>query len=203
MKGIFNFTSSLQEDDKKKNKTKSTKPKSKSKSNMNHQMVIRHFKTHHNRINYPQSYKEAIPYINFIKKYMEKFSLKEIVIKTSPIERTLMTSLILYIKLKELDIYDINKPIIDKNLERDPTKEKKDNIINHYKKNYDSGEKLVINVTHSSVYSNLFVGLMSGMNEADIKLKDISDEKRIHAHSLSFLTDYKDEVKYGFNILME
>ena len=44
---------------------------------------------------------------------------------------------------------------------------------------------------------------MSGMSTDEINLKDISNEKRIHSHSLSFLTDIGSDIKYGFNLLME
>lgn len=169
----------------------------------NHHIIIRHFKTHNNKIDYTNSYKEALPYINFIKKYISKFGINEIEIRTSPLERTLITSLILYIKIKDIEGINIHKPRINKYLERDPSKERQDSILKHFKSNYKTENKLIINITHSSVYSRVFTSLMSGMSKETIHLKDITNEKKIHAHSLSFLTDINNEVKYGFNLLME
>ncbi len=178
--------------------------KEKIKYNPNHQIVIRHFKTESNeRIDYTHSYKEAEPYINFIKKYISKFGIKEIDIKTSPLERTLMTSLILYIKLSDIVGLTVHKPRIEKYLERDPSKNKLDQTFKKFKNDYKTDGKLVINITHSSVYSTVFLGLMSGMNNENTKLSDITNNKKIHHHSLSFLADIDSEVKYGFNILME
>jgi hypothetical protein len=170
---------------------------------LNHHIIIRHFKTHNNRIDYTNSYKEAIPYVNFIKKYVSKFGIKEIEIRTSPLERTLMTSLILYIKLKDTEGLNIHKPRINKYLERDPTKSKQEVLMKHFKSNYKTDNKLIISITHSSVYARIFLGLMSGMSKEIINMKDLTKEKKIHAHSLSFLTDINNEIKYGFNILMD
>lgn len=169
----------------------------------NHHIIIRHFKTHNNRIDYTNSYKEANPYINFIKKYINKFGIKDIEIYTSSLERTLMTSLILYIKIKDIDGINIHKPRINKYLERDPSKQKQDLILKHFKSNYKTQNKLVINITHSSVYSRVFTSLMSGMNDENVNLKEITNDRTIYAHSLSFLTDIGSDIKYGFNLLME
>lgn len=169
----------------------------------NHHIIIRHFKTYNNRIDYINSYKEAIPYINFIKKYINKFRIKDIEIYTSSLERTLITSLILYIKIKDIDGINIHKPRINKYLERDPSKQKQDLILKYFKSNYKTQNKLVINITHSSVYSKVFIALMSGMNDENVNLKEITNDRRIHAHSLSFLTDIGSDIKYGFNLLME
>jgi hypothetical protein len=169
----------------------------------NHHIIIRHFKTHNNKIDYTNSYKESIPYINFIKKYISKFNINEIEIRTSPLERTLITSLILYIKIKDMEGINVHKPRINRYLERDPSKQRVESILKHFKSNYKTGNKLVINITHSSVYSRVFTSLMTGMSSENVNLKDISNEKKIHAHSLSFLTDTGSEIKYGFNLLME
>lgn len=181
----------------------SNKTPSNNKSEQNHQLIIRHFKTLNNKIDYTNSYKEAIPYINFIKKYINKFGIKEIEIRTSPLERTLITSLILYIKIKDIEGITVHKPRINKYLERDPSKKRQESINKYFKSNYKTENKLIINVTHSSVYAKVFTSLMSGMSTDEINLKDISNEKRIHAHSLSFLTDIGSDIKYGFNLLME
>jgi len=169
----------------------------------NHHIIIRHFRTHNNKIDYTNSYKEAIPYINFIKRYINKFGIKDIEIRTSPLERTLITSLILYVKFKDMEGINIHKPRINKYLERDPSKQKQDLILKHFKSNYKTQNKLVINVTHSSVYSRVFTSLMSGMNDENVNLKDITSNRKIHAHTLSFLTDIGSDIKYGFNLLME
>ena len=41
------------------------------------------------------------------------------------------------------------------------------------------------------------------MNGDKVDIDSIAKEKHIHSHSLSYLTDKGDEVKYGFNIKME
>jgi hypothetical protein len=165
----------------------------------NHQIIIRHFKTHNNKINYKDSYDEATPYINFITKYIKKYGIKKIKIKTSPIERTLLTALVLYIKIKDIENISVSKPVIDENLVRDPLQKNKDSIIKYYKKNYKTKSRLVINITHSSTYPQVFTGLMQGMNIYN----NITNIAKIHTHSLSYITDYNNKKKYGYNYKME
>jgi hypothetical protein len=172
----------------------------------NHQIIIRHFKTHHNKINYSNSYKEAVPYINFINKYINKYNITDIEIITSPLERTLMTSLIIYIKLCDTNNIKIHKPKISKYLERDPSKERNNSIKKYFNKNYKSAGNLVLNITHSSIYSTVFTGIISGMNDNindKINIDDIVKNKKISEHSLSFINDCNNKIKYGFNLKME
>ena len=173
--------------------------------NHNHHIIIRHFKTKNDKLNYSKSYNEAVPYINFLKSYIEKYNINEVIIYTSSYERTLMTSLIIYIELKEIlnhKIY-IQKPVLNKYLERQTNKTKHQSIVNHFKSAYNSKGVLVINITHSSIYLKVFHGLLQGMNNEDLDINKIVDDTHIHSHSLSFLTDISSEVKYGFNIKME
>ena len=44
----------------------------------NHHIIIRHFKTKNDKINYSKCYDESKPYIKFIKSYIEKNNIKEI-----------------------------------------------------------------------------------------------------------------------------
>ena len=174
-------------------------------TNENHHIIIRHFKTKNDKIDYTKCYDEAIPYIKFIKAYIEKNNITEIEFNTSTYDRTLMTSLILFIELSDsLDHnYNITKPVSNKYLERQTNHMKQQSIVNHFKSKYKTKGKLIISVTHSSIYLKVFTGLIIGMNESDVDIDSIIEEKHIHSHSLSYLTDRGDEVKYGFNIKME
>ncbi len=189
-------------------KTKS-KPKSipntHSNTEENHHIIIRHFKTKNDKIDYTKCYEEAIPYIKFIKSYIEKNNITEIEFNTSIYDRTLMTSLILFIELSESvgDKYYIKKPVVSKYLERQTNHIKQQNVINYFKSKYKTKGKLIISITHSSIYLKVFTGLIIGMNNDNVDIDTIVQEKHIHSHSLSYLTDKGDEVKYGFNIKME
>jgi hypothetical protein len=176
-----------------------------SNTNENHHIIIRHFKTKNDKIDYTKCYEEAIPYIKFIKAYIEKNNITEIEFNTSTYDRTLMTSLILFIELSYSlgNNYNIAKPIVNKYLERQTNHMKQQVVVNHFKSKYKTKGKLIISVTHSSIYLKVFTGLIIGMNEGDVDIDSIAEEKHIHSHSLSYLTDGGDEVKYGFNIKME
>ncbi len=171
----------------------------------NHHIIIRHFKTKNDKIDYTKCYDEAIPYIKFIKAYIEKNNITEIEFNTSLYDRTLMTSLILFIELSDSvgNNYDITKPVVSKYLERQTNHLKQQNVVNHFKSKYKTKGKLIISVTHSSIYLKVFTGLITGMNGDKVDIDSIAKEKHIHSHSLSYLTDKGDEVKYGFNIKME
>ncbi len=171
----------------------------------NHHIIIRHFKTKNDKIDYTKCYDEAIPYIKFIKAYIEKNNITEIEFNTSLYDRTLMTSLILFIELSDSvgNNYDITKPVASKYLERQTNHLKQQGVVNHFKSKYKTKGKLIISVTHSSIYLKVFTGLITGMNGDKVDIDSIAKEKHIHSHSLSYLTDKGDEVKYGFNIKME
>ncbi len=189
-----------------KSKSKSI-PNTQSNNNTeeNHHIIIRHFKTKNDKIDYTKCYDEAIPYIKFIKAYIEKNNITEIEFNTSLYDRTLMTSLILFIELSDSvgNNYDITKPVVSKYLERQTNHLKQQNVVNHFKSKYKTKGKLIISVTHSSIYLKVFTGLITGMNGDKVDIDSIAKEKHIHSHSLSYLTDKGDEVKYGFNIKME
>lgn len=171
--------------------------------NYNHHIIIRHFKTKDDKINYSKCYLEAIPYIKFIKSYINKYNIQEVEIYTSSYDRTLITSLILYIELNELfENIIIQKPVLNKNLDREVNSLKHQLIINNFKSNYKTKGKLHINITHSSVYLKVFSGLLMGMND-NVDINKVINDTYIHTHSLSYLSDLDKEVKYGFNIKME
>lgn len=171
----------------------------------NHHIIIRHFKTKNDKINYSRCYEEATLYINFLKLYIEKYDINEIEIETSSYERTLMTSLIIYIELQEQlnNKIHIHKPKLNKYLERQTDKTKQQSILNYFKSYSNTKGKLIIKITHSSIYLKIFHGLLQGINNKEINIKKITDNTHIHSHSLSFITDIGDEIKYAFNIKME
>ncbi len=185
-------------------KTKQSKNTESNQETNNHHIIIRHFKTKNDKIDYNKCYDEAKPYVKFIKTYVEKYGIYEIELRTSSYERTLMTSLIIYITLKDyLPHLVIEKPKIYKYLERQTNKLKQKEVINHFKKHNLTNNKLVINITHSSIYLKVFTGLIMGLSEENIDIDKLIQERHIHSHSLSYLTDINDEVKYSFNIKME
>lgn len=169
----------------------------------NHQILIRHFKTKDDKINYSKCYLESIPYIKFIKSYIDKYNIHEVEIHTSSYERTLITALILYIELSELfKNITVQKPVLNKFLDRQINSLKHPVILNNFKCNYKTKGKLFINITHSSIYIKVFSGLLLGMNE-NVDINKVINDTYIHTHSLSYLSDLDKEVKYGYNFKME
>ena len=169
------------------------------------QIIIRHFKTQNNKIDYKNSYEEAKPYILFIKKYVEQNNIKEIDIYTSPQERTLITSLVIHMYLRDLKNIVIHKPRINEHLNRDPLKRKIDSLLQYFSSHIKTNEnKLTINVTHSSVYSTIFVGLLCGTNnECSHKYDSMYVKKKIHEHSLSWIKSNTNKNDFDFNMRME
>ncbi len=173
-----------------------------------YQIVIRHFKTYRNKINYKNNYDEARPYVSMIKKYIDMNGIKEIFIYTSPQERTIITSLVLHMYLRDFQNVTVHKPKINDNLDRDPNKKNISGIYNYfynYSKNHSSqNKKLFIHVTHSSVYSAVFLGLLCGTNnECPNSLEHLVNNKRIHSHSISWIKYFNGKMDFDFNIKME
>jgi len=172
-------------------------------------LILRHFKTEgkhqEEKIIYKDAFEQAKPFIQFIKKYIEKYNnVNRIVFVSSPQERTIMTGLILSSilkgeiieqKMKKIDIID---PVIDKAIDRDPHKKKhvktckilKQKINNEYKE-----DDLYIFVTHSSLIYNTFKCLLN--NFAKTEKDDFSE--RIHSFSVSSITKVNNRLTYEFN----
>lgn len=169
---------------------------------MGHNILIRHFKTKDESIDYANSYNEASLYIKFITKYMKKYKLTKINMYTSSTERTLLTSLILYICLYEKsdNNFIINKPIIDVKLYRDPTRERREEISRYYKNFHSDNKTLNIHVTHSSTYKSIFIGLLENIISNQNEIKSITEESKIHSNTLSYVNDISNKHKYAFNI---
>lgn len=210
-----------------------------------HTFLIRHFKTKNEQINYSGAYDEAQLYIDNIMKCVELNNIKHIDIFVSDTERTLLTSLVIYIKLneaiknlqisnninklinlnlnnsklsdtssetnsdinpeiQECDII-INKPNIDHNLFRDPQKIRQKEIKRYFKKcnkKYDksniNNHKMIINITHSSVYKTIFEGFLNGLNADIDQINEIRKIKRIHANGMSYINNF-DKTNFYFN----
>lgn len=172
-----------------------------------HLLLIRHFRTDSdNKIDYVNSPKEAEPYIHFIIEYIKSNNIELVEIFSSPQDRTFLTSIILSNILKDskdLNKIQINYPLINKMIDRDPSKERVEDTQKYFKKilknnNFYIKNKLVIYITHSSIYYNIFksiIDLLSGNNKLDIK-------QRIHRNSLSWIRFIDKKLKYNFNIQM-
>lgn len=174
-----------------------------------HHILIRHFKTKNEQIDYNNSYDEAEPYVKFILNYVKKYHINEISILSSSAERTLLTGLVLFIKLEQdqhLKNIIIEKPKIDEKLFRDPTHSNVENTQDYYKNYSDfSNNKLIIHITHSSVYRVIFEGILSTFEDNQEVIKKITRERRIHSNSLSYINNIKkNNKKYNcyFNGLM-
>ena len=170
-------------------------------------IIIRHFKTSHNKINYENCYKEAGPYIEFINKYIKDHDINEIYIYTSAQDRTFITGLVICAELqlhKSNNIF-ISNPIINKNIDRDPFKKHKKSIAKYFSTNVkkycnnDNSNKLIIYVTHSSVYYTIFKSIVDTLKNKDSI--NISS-RRIHYNSLSYISKNDKKIKYEFNLEM-
>lgn len=174
-------------------------------------IFIRHFETYNSsknkeRINYSTSFESASGFVENIKFIADKYpQIKKIKFLTSDHERTLLTSLVISSKLKseilekKFKYIDINDPVINEFVDRDPQKKNKHVICNYFYKKIESSfddDTLYIIVTHSSIIYNLFKCILEfcvGNEFSEF------ENKRIHGYSLSYITKYDNKVTYGFN----
>ena len=135
-------------------------------SNNTHIMLLRHFKTKNDTIIYNKCLDQAQIIYKYIRRYSKKYNIENINIYISPKDRTVITGLFIYIALKNLKDIDVNYPIINKHLNRDPSKKHKKDIIKYFKKiNHDVSNTLSIYVSHSSSCANIFNGLMQSITK--------------------------------------
>lgn len=167
-------------------------------------IIIRHFKTCNERINYEES---LIISDNFIKKiieHMEYNNINDIIIYTSDTDRTIVTALILVVKLKDYNI-NVKFPQIENNLNRDPFHERIEITQNYFDNFKFDNNKLVIFITHSSVYEYLYKILLLKLSNKILK-DNIFDLKknntRIFSYSMSYINLKNDKLKSKFNIDM-
>lgn len=167
-----------------------------------HIIILRHFKTKNNKVNYDNSYEESEAYIKFIYSYIKKHKIKNIIFECSPQDRTWITCLTLYTILRtKSNEYSMELPTVNEILDRDPQKIKKGLINNYYvdkKKQKNDDKTLIIYGTHSSVYQTIFNSVISQYSNST----KIRNEK-IHSNSLSFITINKASIQYGFNLNMK
>ena len=179
--------------------------------------IIRHFKTSYDsdkneRLIYDNALKDSNLFVNFIYKYLKENSyIKNITFISSPQDRTIITSLIICNHLKTVlknKDYNINDPIIDNILDRDPNRKIKLDILKKYFKK-EINEKfnedtLYILITHSSKIYNLYKSII------EIYSKEIDfSKKHIYTNSLTYIqiidknNDYKksDNKKKKFSII--
>lgn len=175
-----------------------------------HIFLIRHFKTNcEERINYSNSYDEAKLYIDEIVKCIKKYHIKKINMYVSDVDRTLLTSLIIHIKLCDIintNGYDvtINKPEVDDYLFRDPRRERCSYITDYFKnknkrcKDKNAEHTMVINVTHSSCYRSIYKGYLQGIFKDSYLIEDIIKDARINSNGMSYITNFSKN-KYYYN----
>lgn len=176
-------------------------------------IVLRHFKTYtdtkrQEKIIYDDAFEKTKPYIDFIIKVLEKnANIKNIKFICSPQERTIMTGLILSSSLKSKIItnekliknIDISDPIIEKNIDRDPKKER---LIKYYletKNKYYDDDTICIFVTHSSIIYNLYKCILEDIK--NIELENFN--KKIKSYSMSYIYKNKNKIYNKFNINMK
>jgi hypothetical protein len=172
--------------------------------------IIRHFKTFVDsndveKINYEKGFEHSKPFVDFIGKFIEKNSkINKIKFITSPQDRTIITSLIISSDLKTNILKDkirnieIIDPIIDKKIDRDPHKKRKNYRCNYLKKQIYSEfdeNTIYIYITHSSVIYNSFKCIIDSVSN---KITTDFNEK-IHGFSLSYLIKSKDKIVFEFN----
>lgn len=158
--------------------------------------VVRHLSTVDERINYDKSYKEIRSTVKSIRKVAKDYNVEDIKIYTSSEDRTLLTSLILYIKLKEkMPEVKIRKPELNSMIERDPKRSRSESIKKYFKeknkfKDSKKSPKIIIYVTHSSCYRNICRGLILGIT---VDIKDIEamlKEMYICDHAVSLIDNF-------------
>lgn len=178
-------------------------------------LIIRHLKTYidtkrQEKIIYDDAFEKIKSYVDFILKVAEKNSnIKNIIIVCSPQERTLMTALILSSSLKSKIIASennkliknihISDPIIEKNIDRDPKKERNKKYYLDTMNKYYNNDSICILITHSSIIYNLYKSILEYIKK--IKLENF--EKKIKSYSMSYI--YKDNHKIynKFNVDMK
>ena len=160
-------------------------------------MIIRHFKTEKDeRINYNKSQEYIKYFIKIIKSYILDNKTKKIKIYTSDCDRTIITSLLIYIKLKDELNISILSPNTDIMLNRDPNKKKYPEIKKYFNDYVFNENELIIFFTHSSIYTHLLNSILE--NKID-NFKHICNKKRVHSFSISHI-GYKKNINYKFNI---
>ena len=164
-------------------------------------LVVRHFKTDsRDRINYPKVNYEASRYVDHIIDYINKFGIEKIEFHSSPHDRTFLTSCVLSNILKDRIKITIENPICTNEINRDPLKKRKNEIYTYFKElirnGYFSEKKLVIYVTHSSVYKTIVNSIIQCVSKTD-KIDD--RDWYIHSYSMSHITYHDGKLKYSYN----
>lgn len=95
-----------------------------------HIMLLRHFKTKDDVIIYNKCVEQATRLFRYIRRYVKKHNIRKINIYISPKDRTVITGLFMYIVLSNIKNVTVNLPVVNKHLNRDPSKKNKEKIIN-------------------------------------------------------------------------
>jgi len=161
-----------------------------------HIMLLRHFKTKDDVIIYNKCVEQATRLFRYISKYVKKNNIENINIYISPKDRTVITGLFMYITLKNIENVNVNLPIINKHLNRDPSKKHKHDIIKYFK-NLDHTNNLTLYISHSSSCANIFNGLLQSITNK--KPDKTYNKVRLHSLSISTITYKNDKLKFQFN----
>ena len=172
--------------------------------------IIRHFKTFYDsndleKIRYEKGFDQSKFFVEFIGKFIDKNpKINKIKFITSPQDRTIITSLIIssnlktYILKQKIRNIEIIDPVIDKQVDRDPKKKRKDNVCGYFKNKIQSefnDNTIYIYITHSSIIYNTFKCIIDNMVH-----KTTTDfNEKIHGFSLSYLIKSKDKIHFEFN----
>ncbi len=176
-------------------------------------IIMRHFETikdtsGNEKILYDKSLEKSKQFTEFIRKYLEnKPEINKIVFYVSKHERTLISALILSNQIKSKIILNklrpiqINDPVINDIIDRDPKKKKNKKTCEKIKNDLDpvlKSDTLYIFVSHSSVILNLFECFCKSYSgKYNDKL-----ENKIHSYSLSLINKSDKRLIYDFNINM-
>lgn len=174
-------------------------------------ILIRHFKTYINsknkeKINYSTSFENSHGFIENIKSFTEKYpQIKKIKFLTSDHERTLLTSLVISTKLKseilkkKLKYIEIDDPVINVFVDRDPFKKNKNLVCEYFNKKIENSfndNTLYVIVTHSSIIYNLYKCIFEIFTEDEFTEYE---NKKIHSYSFSYIIRNDNRISYSFN----
>lgn len=173
-------------------------------------LILRHFKTtkdskKNEKIIYDDAFDRSESFANFIIIFLKEHpNIHKVKFITSPQDRTIMTALVISsmfkTKIFEDKIIDIEiiDPLIDKMIDRDPHKKKKNAIFKYFKNNIrkdNSKHTLYVYVSHSSIIHNMFKAIVNICSNNNILVR----KEHIYAYSLSYIFNNGYDLTYEYN----